>query len=104
MKDNVLEQAYVAEQIYTGKSDFDDVVTGIMRGEVKIHNLELSDCVNDALGDDEVSFYALEHIMFSDSGCNTPFLGEFYCVVRQNIELALRNIVAEHYTDWELKR
>lgn len=98
------DQETLALAIYNDELEFHAVVNAIMHEGLEVYGIDLQDCVNDALGDDNLSHYAI-YCIKEPSHINSSYLAdELKKATRHYIELALKNIITDYHPDWELKR
>lgn len=95
------DQETLALAIYNDELDFHKVVNAIMHEDLEVHGVDLEDCVNDALGDDNVSAYISMAININSNAGVFRHIKE---ATRHYVELALKNIVTDYHPDWDLKR
>ena len=101
MTNTIAEQQEVAGKIKAGEFTIEELTDSIIAGQSQVHGIDLQDMVNDALGDDAVSLYAMEYIKAQPGDKELPaktvnFLDSMELRAKQNIDQAIRNIVKEH--------
>ena len=102
MTNTVAEQQEVADKIKAGEFTVEELTDSIIAGQSQVHGIDLQDMVNDALGDDAVSLYAMKYLQASENrkvitNAISDFTQELEETTKQNIDQAIRNIVKEYY-------
>lgn len=98
------DQETLALAIYNDELDFHETVNAIMREGLEVHGIDLQGCVNDALGDDNVSAYAVRAVMSGSAISKVCLYRAIKEATRHYVELATKNIITDYHPDWELKR